>query len=184
MKSLKPSIVGLSLMSAVLLFSCKKYDLQDQVATTDNAKTTAVTGLRESSWKTLSNWTQVEQPSFNLYYTAVKDANITADIANNGAVLVYKKDGLTNSSVQLPYEEKVGNTTYYWYYQVSEGKVLVSCDIYGSADAQYLNATSVFKYIPITGDVLTQLEGKGFSRVELMKMTYSQVSSLTSGTLQ
>ncbi len=184
MKSLNPRLFSLSLMSVVLLFSCKKYDLKEQLAT-ENTETTASTiGLKASSWKTLSDWNQVEQPSYNLYYTSIKDENITSDIANKGVVLVYKKTSSNNSLVQLPYEEKIGNTTYYWYYQISNGKVLVSCDIYGSANKEYISNSNSFKYVPVTIDALNQLEGKGYSRVELMKMPYEQVATMTNGTLK
>ena len=182
MKNLKPSLFAL--MSVVLLFSCKKSDLKEELASDNSQGIASTVSLKESSWKTLPKWNQVNQQSYSIYYSSLKDANITADVANDGLVLVYKKDATKNTTVELPYEEKVGNTTYYWYYQISEGKVLVSCDIYGTSNTETLSTANNFKYIPISKDALSKLEGKGYSRTQLMALPYEQVSGMTNGTIE
>jgi hypothetical protein len=95
---------------------------------------------------------------------------ITADVVNKGLVLVYAKEG---SAIQsLPYESEQSKS--FWYYQVAEGSLLVSADVYGTSSA---TAPEV-RYFVFTGEQVNEIEKSGTSKAELMNLSYEQASAL------
>ncbi|MFL5787159.1 MAG: hypothetical protein ACJ748_03830 [Flavisolibacter sp.] len=179
MKNLRVPLFGVAIV--LFLFSCKKNDMQapvTQSTTTNTAKINvdSTQSLKSSSaWTALSNWQVANQQSFNLYYKSIPEAKITSAVASNGLVLVYKKSA-NNTIVRLPFEEKTGSQlSNYWYYQVSNGKVLISRDSYNNAQA---SSQDNFQYVIFTPDQLAKLEAKGYDRNKLMGISYEEVVKL------
>lgn len=174
MKTVKFPILCL----AVTLFaaSCKKNDVQGETS----SESTAATAASDLSWKTISQWENDDQGTFSVHYFTIADSSITADVADNGLVLVYKKAD-TNVNT-LPFEEgnpgdasTASNTANYWYHQVSEGSLLVSCDVYtGKAD----DAANSFKYFVITPEKLESLASDGYDAEKLMNLSYNDAAAL------
>jgi hypothetical protein len=109
-----------------------------------------------------------------VYSNKVTDQSITAAITQGGMVLAFKKNGTTISP--LPSEEKNGADSYFWYYQVSEGSIVFNVDAYGNAAAPA--AANSFKYYVISASQLKDLEQKGYSKAELMRLTYENAQAL------
>ena len=64
----------------------------------------------------------------------------------------------------------------YWYYQVVEGQLLLSCDVYGSIDEQIANSS--FHHIVISAENLAKLFHQGYNKEALMMMSYSEVKNI------
>lgn len=158
-------------LSAVLFAtSCRKNDVQAPAET----KTTETAAVQASEWKTASKWSSESEGQYTVYSTAVTDANLTSAIAGKGLVLVYRKTG--NDVAALPLEEKANGGSYFWYYQVSEGNVTLLADAYGSVAAP--GAAQSFKYFIVSAEKLSELEGKGYSRAELMRLSYENAATI------
>lgn len=185
MKNVKFSILGLSLI--LLIVSCKKDDFKN---TGTDAVATATTALNEADtvgWTSSNQWETADQETFSVHYFTIEDANITADVADNGLVLLFKKAG--NSINTLPFEEGTNSTSdeddaadesdsnsNYWYHQVSEGSLLVSCDVYGAAATP--DEANNFKYFIITPEKLQSLQTDGHTTEELMALSYTEAKNL------
>jgi hypothetical protein len=105
-----------------------------------------------------------------VYSSTIEDAAITSDVASNGLVLVYKKGSAENMA--LPSEE---GKSFFWYYQVSEGSLQIHADAYGSRQP----GTDVsVQYFVLTADKLAQLDSDGYSKAELMKLTYENAKAI------
>jgi hypothetical protein len=175
MKNLKLPLIGLTLILAVA--SCKKNDLQEesQPVQTESAASAVITDSVDNiGWQSSANWEASKQENFSVYYFTIDDAKITSDVAENGLVLVYKKNGSAVAS--LPSEEKGNNSSNYWYHQVTEGNLLILCDAYGAASQPGTNNS--FKYFILTPDQLKNLESKGHSSADLMNLTYAEAKGL------
>lgn len=178
MKSLQLPLLGL--LTMLFVMSCKKDDLLkpsnlQPVGMADSV--TAVSFKVTSEWNNLSDWNTVNQQKFNIYYTNIKDAKITSSDADNGLVLVYMKNNATGAITRLPYEEKTADHVNYWYYQVTGGNILVSCDASGASKVP--DQTFSFKYVVSSDKTLGVLEQKGYSRADLMKMPYNDVMKIS-----
>jgi len=163
----KLMVLGLS----VVLFasSCKKNDMESTVA-----QSSAASAVKSSDWKSISKWSTQSQENYTVYSSNLQDSTISSSVASQGLVLAYKKNGTTISA--LPYEEKAGTGSYFWYYQVSQGGISIMVDAYGGATTP---ASSLgFKYFVISADKLNQLESAGHSKAELMKSSYDEASAL------
>lgn len=177
MKNVKLPILGLSLV--LLVASCKKDDFKE--AGTDATTTEQLSGTDTTGWHSSSQWETADQESFSVRYFTIEDANITADVADNGLVLLYKKNGTAINT--LPFEEgaaaaedaEVKTNANYWYHQVTEGSLLISCDVYGS---QTPDAANSFKYFIITPEKLQSLQEDGHTTEELMNLSYADAASL------
>lgn len=180
MKNVKLPVLGLSLV--LLMASCKKNDYKEASAT-DATTATASSEADSLGWKTSSTWENADQGSFSVHYFTIQDSAITSDVADNGMVLVFKKNGTAVNA--LPFEEatsvaqtateKTTNANY-WYHQVSTGSLLISCDLYKAA-ATPDNANS-FKYFVLTPEKLQSLETSGYTAEKLMNLSYSAAASL------
>jgi len=171
MKILQPSL------SVMLLFvfavGCRKNDFyseMEQPAVTEVAAAKATA----QDWQTTAKWNVANQEDFSVFYTSLKDENLTADVIDNGLVLVFKKNG--NAVSALPVEEGAKSASKYWYHQVTEGNILISVDTYGSKAAP--DAASSFKYFIITPKKLSDLQAKGQTIDKLMNLTLEQAASI------
>jgi hypothetical protein len=174
MKTLK--VTFFSLIASILLFSCQKEDMQQVPPTKETTETTIVN--ENIQWSTYAEWSEMKQENFSVNYTVIEDASITTSTTEKGMILVYKKDDASETSIQLPYEDKKGNTTNYWYYQVNENQILISCDVYGSSSESIQN--SPLTYVTISEDVLHKLETKGYTKAELMNISYTSIKNIIS----
>lgn len=180
MKNLRVPFIGLAIV--LFFYSCKKNDVQTAPGTTstttNTAKITVDSSLNlksTSAWTTVTGWQVANQQSFSLYYASLNDAAITNTVATSGLVLVYKKSS-DGTVVRLPFEEKSGSQLLnYWYYQVSNGKVLITRDSYNKSDA---STSDTFKYVIFSADQLTKLAQQGFDRSKLMSIGYTDVVKL------
>ena len=149
-------------LAALLAFaSCKKNDV------TTEAQTTGVSKSQEaqlSTWTAVQNWTTTEGNSQG----SISDNNISAAIASQGLVLVYANTKST--PVLLP--AQVGKTNYY--YQVENGSIQINAS---KTDASF-DKSQQFSYIILSKEQLQKLEEKGFSKLQLMAMDYSNVKQL------
>jgi hypothetical protein len=161
------SILALSL--TLFVSSCRKLDVQaPEVAATAAAVPTAA-----AKWSSVTNWSASKQTDFTLHYGKIQDSTITASVASKGLVLVYQKtSGAVNS---LPFEQ-TGASTKAWYYQVSEGTIMISCDAYGT-DQKLANDES-YAYFVLSQDKVKELTAQGFNTAELMNLSYEKASSL------
>ena len=173
MKSLKPSIFGMFLLISVV--GCKKNDFKDELVN-ENLLTTATQAKDAAGWASLNKWEFASQEDFSVFYTTIQDAQLTAEVADNGLVLVFKKDGTSVSA--LPVEEKTKSESHYWYHQITEGKILISVDTYGTSIAP--DAAKAFKYFIITPEKLAQLTTTGHSLDQLMNLNHQEAASLLS----
>lgn len=176
MKSIKLSVLGMALI--VVIASCSKKDAySDETISQDSSiKSSAAAAVDNNSWHTTAQWESAKQDNYSVYYFNIADAKITSDVASDGLVLVYKKQGGT--SVAMPYEEKSGDNSVYWYHQVTDGNLLILSDSYNKASQPGADAS--FKYLIVTPDQLKSLDAQGHSRSNLMDMTYEQASKLLS----
>jgi hypothetical protein len=159
--------------AALLVTACRKNDMIEHTAPAPVA-VAAADSTTASSWASFSNWTAEPQEKYTVYSNTVNASAINGAVASKGLVLVYKKTG--NSIIALPGEEKGNGNSYFWYYQVSNGKLSITADAYGNAQAPG-NAQS-FKYFILTAEKLAELEGKGFSKAELMTLTYENAAAI------
>lgn len=176
MKNLKAPLIAAAVVLSVI--SCKKNDVKPNaensaVNATQNSQ--SILNVQSLSWKSVADWQVANQQSFKVFYASVADTSITADVVSSGLVLVYKKNS-DGTIVRLPFEEKVGGqVSNYWYYQVSEGKVLISCDNYtNSSNAGKDN----FQVVVVNKDQINSLSNKGYANSKLMELDYNQVSGL------
>ena len=157
-------------LSAVLFASsCKKNDTESTVA-----QASAASAVKSSEWKPISNWSAQAQENYTVFSSNLQDSTISSSVASQGLVLAYKKNGTAVSA--LPYEEKAGSGSYFWYYQVAQGGISIMADAYGGAKAPASGLG--FKYFVLSADKLSQLESQGKSKAELMKLSYDEASAL------
>jgi hypothetical protein len=164
----KHNLIAFGFGIALLATACKKTDVQEAKVQTPQA--TAV----EKNWSSLNNWTRQSEENSAVFSNKVEDPSITAAIAKGGMVLAYKKNG--NTITALPAEEKNGTASYFWYYQVSEGTIVFNAEANGNATSPA--SSNAFKYFVISAEQLKEFEQKGYSRGELMRLTYENAQAL------
>lgn len=181
MKNVKLPILGLSFV--LLVASCKKDDFKEESNLDAAASSVAATDANSLTWKSAAQWEKADQGTFSINYFTIADSSITADVADNGLVLVFKKVG--NNINSLPFEEgqasskETDNATAsanYWYHQVSEGSLLISYDVYNTpANAETANS---FQYFVITPEKLDELHTNGYTTEKLMGLGYAAAANL------
>lgn len=154
-------ILGLSAM--LFAASCKKQD----VVPAENTK-----DVVQSEWKTMGNWTSSKEDGYTAYNNSIDDKAITAEVVENGMILVFIRDG--NKVESMPYQQ-TGKNEAYWHYQVSENNIQLNADVSG---ARSLDKLQSFIYFIISPDKLKALEAQGHSQDELMTFTYDKASTL------
>ena len=177
MKKLQAPIAGLIILLAAA--SCKK-DLQqnqmpEQAIETSQATVanSAPEGISESEWQTSSSWTAVERPTHSVFYTDIK-ADISSETAEQGLIRIVKTSNSGNTVQSLPFEETVNGNKYYWYYQVTEGNVMIAVDVYGSKSNPAQG--SLFKSVVLTKEAISGHEAKGNTKAELMSMPVEEIT--------
>lgn len=168
MKKQKLIVFGFGI--ALLISACRKNDIHE--AKTTSVPTVATPAV--SNWISLSNWTKQSEENYAVYSNKIEDKAITTAVAEDGLILAFKKTG--NTITALPVEEKGDDNSYFWYYQVAEGSLLFNADAYGTTETP--GATQSFKYYIISSDQLKELELKGYSKAELMRLTYENAQAL------
>ena len=167
---MKKHKILLAFFGAALVFaSCKKSDIQPPVS--QQMKSVTASGPQ---WKSLSNWAAQSEDKYTVYSNVVADSNITSSVASKGLVLAFKKTA--NSIVALPYDEKTSNGSYFWYYQISSSNIVFSAEAFDNAKQP--SAELGFAYFIISPEKLNDLEAKGYSRAQLMKLSYDNVATL------
>ena len=159
----KHQLLVFGLSATVLFTACKKTDVAAEMQETQTG----------TEWKSVSSWSSENAESTTVYTTNLEDKGITGSIAEDGLVLVYKKSGSTITA--LPYEQQ-GESSYFWYYQVSEGSVRIHAE--GGSSAQAPSAGQGFRYFIVGADTLKDLESKGHSKAELMTLSYENAKAL------
>jgi hypothetical protein len=174
MKGLE-KIAGVLLLCAIV--SCRKNQLEG-ISEKENIQTASTQNqASESDWMPATQWNTAERPTHTVYFTNIKTGNITAANANNALVRIYKKDNSGKiSSTALPFEENVGSQKLYWYYEINEGEIMVSVDVYGSKTNPLTNSS--FKYIILDNATVGDMESKGISKKQLMRMSYEDLNNL------
>jgi len=155
-------ILGLGL--ALFAASCKKQDLE---AKQEDAVVT------QTEWTNANNWTSSKEESYTSYSTIIQDKSITADVVENGLVLVYMRNGRTLSA--LPHQQKEGANAF-WYYQVSENTITLSADVF-TANMQPDNK-QYFSYFIVSSEKIKALGEKGHTMSELMTLSFENAKSL------
>ena len=177
---MKNSKLPLITLSLVLFFaSCKKEDTKQSAESTATA--TALSAADTTGWASISQWQKADQGTFSIHYFTIQDSSITSDVADNGLVLVFKKNGSNINS--LPFEETANASTTtqetnpnYWYHQVSEGSLLISYDVYKAAATA--DVANTFKYFVLTPEKLQTLQSSGYTTEKLMNLGYAEVANL------
>ena len=170
MKNLKLHLLGLA--ATVLLFSCKKNDLlEEELPATPETEAVASSRASISSWQSAASWEKAEESDASVYSFSLTDASLNADVAEKGLVLVYRKGGSAVSS--LPFEDDAASQ--YWYYQVTDGSLTVSCDVTEKGKAP---ANDSFQFIAFSSAQLSALEEQGYSKLDLMQLTYDNATAL------
>ena len=168
----KHNLVAFGFGIALLATACKKTDMQQ--APKEQAAPVAAVTAPASNWTILGNWSKKTEENYATYSNPVNDKAITAAIAEGGMVLAFMKNG--NNITALPVEEKGNGSSSFWYYQVAAGTVVFNADAYGTTAAP--GAERSFKYYVLTSDQLKDLEQKGYSKAELMRLTYENAQAI------
>jgi hypothetical protein len=177
MKSSKLPILGFSFLLAVS--SCQKNDFNEE--SPNPAATSAVLNAVDTiGWTSSVQWETADQETFAVHYFTIEDQTITSDVADNGLVLLFKRSG--QDITALPFEE--GESTEdapanYWYHQIMEGSLLVSCDVYSNKATP--DAANSFKYFVITPEKLQSLQTDGHTTEKLMSLSYTEAAALLGG---
>ncbi len=168
MKNHKLSILGISMI--LLITSCKKNDVLQPQATKASASSQKIAGS-SVQWKPVSAWTTTKMENVSMFSTTIQDTAITAAVAGNGLILVYKKNSAVVNA--LPYQENGTNNA--WYYQVSLNTITINCN---SNSAQALGNGHSISYFIISADKIKELADKGHSKIELMQLSYENATAL------
>lgn len=123
------------------------------------------TGINESDWQQGLSWSKVERPTHTVYFTNIA-ADVTAQTAEQGLVRIFSTAGSGNES--LPFETSVNGQKQYWYYQVTEGNIMISVDVYGSSSNP--GETSKFKSVILDKTAVAELKSNGKTEADLMNM--------------
>jgi hypothetical protein len=170
MKDMKILVLGLGLL---VFASCKKNEITPAGLETETPAPAAAPATsntaRLSSWQSVSNWSA--DNSTGSAAGVIKDAAITADIANEGIVLVFAKKG--NIEQSLPYMQS-GDV--FWNYQVEEGTIIITAD--GANGKAAIDTDQQFQYVVLSKEQLDALDAKGQSRNNLINLSYQTANSL------
>jgi hypothetical protein len=174
MKGLK-AIGGVLLLCLTL--GCKKdkienFSNEDAISSISSSQISSTKGINQSDWMSALKWEVANQPSHSVYYTTINLNNINT---SGSTLLVYKQDN-TGATAILPFEENKGSQKIYWYYEMNDGSIMISADVYG----QVVNpvAASSFKYIVLSNSAVSDFEKRGVDKTKIMVMPYEKFSEL------
>ena len=151
---------------ALFAASCKKQDMQAE-------KETATETVQTTEWKQAAEWKSSREEKYTSYSTSMQDKSITADIVENGLVLVFAKYG--NEVFSLPHQSK-GTVDAFWHYQVSENSIAIDVDVY--SENATIDNKQTFSYFILPADKIKSLEESGHTMSELMTLTYESAKNL------
>jgi hypothetical protein len=157
-------ILGMTL--ALFAASCKKQD-------TEGNKETATEAVQAAEWRSAAEWSSSKEEKYTSYSTSMQDKSITADVVENGMVLVYAKYG--NEVFSLPHQSK-GAVDAFWHYQVSENTIAIDADVY--SENATMDNKQTFSYFILSADKIKSLEEQGHTISELMTLNYENAKSL------
>jgi hypothetical protein len=153
-------ILGIGVFGSLTLLSCRKEET--------SVNTQAPTGT-ESSIASLSAWNTVssnagKSTTGSEHSGYINDGLITADVANSGLVLLFSKAAGTDNATSFAEASVDGN------YHVETGNIVVN-GVVQLKDQQ-------FQYVIFSEDQLKQLADKGYSRDQLVSLSYKQAFAL------
>jgi hypothetical protein len=163
----KHKFLTVAISGLLLVTACKKSDVQHEDSTATGTNTAW-------QWKSLSNWSSETGEEATVYSTTIEDPAITADIAANGMVIVFKNSG--SGVAAMPYEEAVSGGSYSWYYQIAEGSLTIQAEVSGNVSAPATGQG--VHYFILTTDKLKELDTKGHSKEELMKLSFENAQAI------
>ena len=170
MKGLE-KITGVLLLCAIV--SCKKDQLESTPLEESQLNTTS-TQTSETEWSSATHVEKADRSAHTVFYTNIKAPDITDESASDGSVRIFKKDNMGRiSSTALPFEEVNGSQKTYWYYEVSEGNIMISADVYGDRNNPFTNSS--FKYIVIDDEEIVK---KGITKKEMKRLSYDALNQL------
>jgi hypothetical protein len=168
----KLSFVVLSV--ALFATACKKSDYLDANTTTATPGTPAA-ATATSPWKSLVGWQSKNYDKATVFTSRIADSSITSSVLSQGMVLAYKKSGTTIEA--LPLQQTVNGTSYFWFYQATQGGLQISVSESGSSTLAPATDHSLV-YFVITPEKLSQLEAQGSTKAQLMNLSYEQAAAL------
>jgi hypothetical protein len=158
----------------VTLVSCQKDAIDAPVYTEEAASeavnTTTASTATLSAWMPVSNWNSSKKQTGTSWSGTIDDVSITADIANNGLILAFAKNG--NAGQSLLYMQ-AGNA--YWYYQVEQGHIVINTE---TVNGNSIDRNQSFQYVVLSADQLDELSGKGIFRDDLIKLSWEEATAL------
>lgn len=171
----KPQALIASLCLLILLNSCKK-DI-DANSTQDNQSSLVIQSsdpLAQSTWKTGQMWTTSEESNHTVFTTTFDDA-IDSKVMANGLIRVFKATLSGENIKSLPFSETVDGVKHEWYYQVSDGKVSVSVNVFGSVE----NPAAKFRFntVVFNSADLAEFEKSGKSKIDVMNASYESIQT-------
>ena len=178
MKKLQAPFAGLLIL--LTFFSCRK-DLQHDsqveplsLEMPSSSINSTDSNITESGWQGNLNWTEVSLPSRSVFHTSLI-TEISSETAEKGLVRIFKTTDGGNTLQSLPFEETVNGEKHYWYYQVNEGNVMISVDVYGT-QTKPAN-TNLFKSIVLNKSALEDFKSSGKNASKLMTMSLNELTS-------
>jgi hypothetical protein len=163
----KHKFLILGLAVALVATSCKKQDTQVK------SETPTETTVQASEWRPAAEWSSSKEEQYTSYSTSLQDKSITADVVENGLVLVYAKYG--NEIFSLPHQSK-GAVDAFWHYQVSENLISIDADVY--TENATMDNKQNFSYFILSADKIKSLEENGHTISELMTLNYENAKNL------
>ena len=177
MKNLNIALAGLLVL--MIAVGCKKNDSQPQQSETASTTeaTSQIASTTESEWNLLMDWNSLKHADSTVYSSNIKIESLNADAVQNGLVRIFKianPGGVTSTA--LPFEEKNGAVNQFWYYEVTEGNIMILIDVSGGNTNPA--EKSLFKYVILSGNAVKEIEKKGSSKADLMSVSYDKLKEL------
>lgn len=148
----------------LLLASCRKSDIMDEQAVPVPGQTVA-----GNEWQTAS-WQSAKGKNKFVNYFEISDPQLAN--AGEGMVIVYKKSG--NNERALPFEENIGGSPVYWYYQVSGSNIT----IHRQGNNPGSQSQDLFSHLIINAENFEALKAKGYTYEKLMVLSRESILAL------
>ncbi|MGZ5286589.1 MAG: hypothetical protein ACXWB9_05355 [Flavisolibacter sp.] len=162
---MKNNFLVFMLMGLVAFSSCKKTEVATPQDEFENPATTTTGDVKLSAWQQPATWNS--NTSNGSVEASLSDNAISAEVVNEGMVLVYAQQG--NDRSAMPFQANNAS----WFYQVSEGNIA----IYGNGAAGSENEMS-FSYVVLSKDQVSTLESNGTSKSDLLNLSFEQAKQL------
>ena len=167
-------ITGVLLLCAIV--SCKKDQLESNSLKESHLNSNTTEQIQNEDWSAPVEVQKADRSSHTVFYTNIKAQDINTENPG-GLIRIYKKDYKGNINPRaLPYEETNGSQKTYWYYEVSDGNIMIYADVYGDRTNPFTNNS--FKYIVIDDADLQQMQNKGINKKDLRRLSYEDLTKL------